>query len=1016
MSNSIRGNNVAPGLYFKEEEVAYAAKSLGITSLGVAGETVKGPAFENIPVSTWDEYQRYFGGTSTEKFKDSQYPKYELPFIAKSFLTESKQLNVVRVLGLSGYNAGPAWYIKADNASADSERIVAVLRSRGHYEKYGSSKTDEQGCPKYDGFDKLVYDVKSVKIAPYQTADGTVNCSGISFGETKKEVPTGLTSQNLGRFILEVKDNNNNTVKYAVSLNPSDRDYILTVLGTTPFDSSALIYVEELYDVALLQGVEEGNIKEITLGSAYTEWSTGSTATELEVAKIKRYNAVADPVADFLTIPAEELRRGNLGQTFIATDDTIVTGASVGDIYKVVYENNNYKYDKVKIDWNATGATTPIEENINVVFINSVGRYYTLKTLKDGDKLELVSDDLNNYKERFRSAVTPWFVSQILGSTGEFNVKKLFRFISISDGDAANQEFKVSIEKIYPEEGLFDVVIRDYADSDLEPVVLERFAKCSLIPSQSSYIAKKIGTSDGEFEAKSTYVTVELADDDAINGLVPCGFVGFPARKENAYLPLKYNTNIDNEIRPRKQYFGMSDLVGVDVDVLKYKGVSAYFETETSEHGYTNGFHLDTRASFAISTATTFNVKVNGETGYTWSVVETNSNTNEGANGIPVITTEAEMSDTIYGDVNFRKFTVYPYGGFDGWDIYRGKRTNTDDFKASKYRGKVDGAGENFSRIFDRSGLDLDGFKNAINSDFYAYLAGYRQFANPEAIDINLFATPGIDIINNTLLVDEVTNILEDFEDGRNGDALYVPTTPDKPSGASDAKDDMYTPEEIVELVKDTTISDSYVATYYPWVKYFDQPSETYIMLPPTKDVMRNFAFVDNNSAPWFAAAGTKEDNGAVSCTKAHRFTKKGDENVLYANAINPIVTFAKDGVKVWGNKTLYFPTQETPLTRINVRRLMLRVKKLISGAGRVLVFDNNDGTLERQFRSIVEPILSNVRANRGITDYRLDVLNSAECDDEHEIQAAIHIKPTPTMEWLSIGFRIYNQCTQFTD
>ena len=72
--------------YFNESELSVASKSLGITNLGLAGETVKGPAFQPIEVGSWAEYQRYFGGTSTEKYSGSQYPKYELPYIAKTYL------------------------------------------------------------------------------------------------------------------------------------------------------------------------------------------------------------------------------------------------------------------------------------------------------------------------------------------------------------------------------------------------------------------------------------------------------------------------------------------------------------------------------------------------------------------------------------------------------------------------------------------------------------------------------------------------------------------------------------------------------------------------------------------------------------------------------------------------------------------------------------------------------------------------------------------------------------------
>ena len=97
MISKRKGNS--PGVYIEEIDKSYSTKSLGITTLGVVGETLKGPAFEPVRISDWTEFQDYFGGTSTEKFKGTKYPKYELPYIAKSYLQESKQLEVCRVLG-----------------------------------------------------------------------------------------------------------------------------------------------------------------------------------------------------------------------------------------------------------------------------------------------------------------------------------------------------------------------------------------------------------------------------------------------------------------------------------------------------------------------------------------------------------------------------------------------------------------------------------------------------------------------------------------------------------------------------------------------------------------------------------------------------------------------------------------------------------------------------------------------------------------------------------------------------
>ena len=114
----IRGTHSSPGIYTQITDLSYAANTLGITTLGLVGETIKGPAFEPIMISNYSDFLNVFGGTSAEKFKDTQYPKYELPYIAKSYLKASEQLYVCRVLGLSGYNAGPAFVITAENISA----------------------------------------------------------------------------------------------------------------------------------------------------------------------------------------------------------------------------------------------------------------------------------------------------------------------------------------------------------------------------------------------------------------------------------------------------------------------------------------------------------------------------------------------------------------------------------------------------------------------------------------------------------------------------------------------------------------------------------------------------------------------------------------------------------------------------------------------------------------------------------------------------------------------------------
>jgi hypothetical protein len=102
---------VSPGVYTSERDLTFVAQSVGVTTLGLAGETLQGPAFEPIFITNFDEFQVYFGGTSPEKFVNTQIPKYELAYITKAYLQQSNQLFVTRVLGLSGYDAGPSWSI-----------------------------------------------------------------------------------------------------------------------------------------------------------------------------------------------------------------------------------------------------------------------------------------------------------------------------------------------------------------------------------------------------------------------------------------------------------------------------------------------------------------------------------------------------------------------------------------------------------------------------------------------------------------------------------------------------------------------------------------------------------------------------------------------------------------------------------------------------------------------------------------------------------------------------------------
>ena len=1094
---NVRQTHVSPGIYTKETELFYASKSLGITTLGVAGETVKGPAFQPILVENWRDYQRYFGGTNPEKFKGSQYPKYELPYIAQSYLKQSNQLQVVRVLGLSGVNAGPAWVITAGYSGEGQDKgceqynntVVAVIRSRAEHQKsalVAQENTDPQQGPIYCEdvyeYDPLIYYAKEVWLEESTFMELEGICSP-SFTTDKKDFK--IDQNNYGIFTICVLTYQDEVKKYSVSLNPGDKNYIYNVIGGEPDRGESEVYVEELYDVALKQLIEMGCVNVINHNVNYYPIS-------YIVPKF-------EPIDGIVEEPNETLRRKDVGKRFLYSKEVSKdrTGQSIkvrtttngrdwseftegtaGQIYTVYAKTEldgrrEYFYGAYTEDGNAddeyqkkvekltsdrnlvdTLGEPNDDETKNIIFDNTVkntadGLYYVLEG--DGASPETfdvkpIAFDMNNYKEEYRYASTPWVVSEVKGSGKNVELSKLFRFHTISDGNSSNTEVKVSIENIDPENGTFDVLVRDFYDTDAAKVVIERYRGVNLVPGNQNYIALRIGSFDEKYENVSNYISVEVNESDTTTVSTPCGFLGYPVRNyghsityTGGYTPtqaeyakgkptkpyMRYHTNVYDDIRISKQYFGVSDIVGIDADMLKYKGVEAYkfMDVLTDELGPC--FHLDARIlngkpeynsetkEWVVTDESnnTQVVTVDGVGGYEWVTVGANNVTDYGIE--PRIGNEDDMLGTIYEDKKYRKFTMVFYGGFDGWDYYRKSRSNTDDFKWNKYRGKLNwesGEGTNFSVIRNPEAYGFNEGEKVITSDWYAYLSAIRQFANPKDIDINVLATPGIDYVNNNTLVGEVIEMVED----ERADSVYVVTTPDKPYGAGDSVSEMYNAEAAVLNLEDSEIDSNYTCSYYPWVKYFDTDNSVYLYLPPTRDVVRNFAYTDNTKYPWFAAAGWNRGDLETTAVRPKKTLKLEEQDTLYDGRLNFVNTFANEGMKIWGDKNMQ--EHESQMNRISKRRLLLHIRKLCAIAAIGLIFDPNDNTTAQSFRSAVTPVLDNVMANRGITDWRLEVDDSQEARDRLELPAKIFIKPVPNLEYITISFVVTPQGVSFDD
>ena len=369
-----------------------------------------------------------------------------------------------------------------------------------------------------------------------------------------------------------------------------------------------------------------------------------------------------------------------------------------------------------------------------------------------------------------------------------------------------------------------------------------------------------------------------------------------------------------------------------------------------------------------------------------------------------------------YYRLNSRKFTIAPKGGFDGWDIYREFRSNQDSFRLGG-TGYLAGAAPSVSFP---TATGWGQFKQITvgenstdwaNSDYYAYLLGQKTFENPEAVNINIFTTPGVDYVNHSNLVEEAIDMIETDR----ADSIYICTTPDYnmfvPNTSSFDTDFIY-PDESVDNLEETNIDSNYTATYYPWILTRDSVNNTQVYIPPTSEVVKNLALTDNIAFPWFATAGYTR--GLVSAVKARKKLTQDDRDTLYQGRLNPIATFSDVGTVIWGNKTLQ--VRESALDRINVRRLLLQARKLISAVAVRLLFEQNDDQVRQDFLDSVNPILDSIRRDRGLIDFRVVVENTPEDLDNNQLTGKIYLKPTRALEFIDIEFLITPTGASFED
>jgi phage tail sheath protein FI len=284
-------------------------------------------------------------------------------------------------------------------------------------------------------------------------------------------------------------------------------------------------------------------------------------------------------------------------------------------------------------------------------------------------------------------------------------------------------------------------------------------------------------------------------------------------------------------------------------------------------------------------------------------------------------------------------------------------------------------------------GFDLT---NSTSKGSLAYMKAINALSNADEFDINMVIAPGVVQRLHSFISTALVDLCE-----QRSDCFYI-------------MDGTTAGDSIGQAITAASAIDSnYVGTYYPWVKTIDINTNKLITVPPSVLLPGVFAANDRVAAEWFAPAGLNRGGLVGAVSVLNRLTQS-EKDELYEGKVNPIVQFPGQGIVVFGQKTL----QDRPsaLDRINVRRLLLTVRKYIASTSRFLVFEQNTSTTRNTFLNIVNPYLESIQQRQGLYAFRVvmdETNNTPDVIDRNILTGAIFLQPTKTAEFIQIDFNI---------
>jgi hypothetical protein len=563
-----------------------------------------------------------------------------------------------------------------------------------------------------------------------------------------------------------------------------------------------------------------------------------------------------------------------------------------------------------------------------------------------------------SYAKEYSEATTPYIKSQKVGGVAT----NLFRVHTLSHGNATNYEFKIGIRDIKPasevpgsEYGTFTLQVRrvDTAkipNSIFGTNVQDADTRPNIV---EEFTGLNLDPNSPNYIARvigDRYITVDASGKLNIEGDYPNNSAHIRVEMEADVT----NGAIDSSLVP----FGFAALTSPlnssytlpDPTYVVSQSLGGVVNTKVFL-GYNYDFSSTDNLNFLLPLPIEAQQTTVG-TAFDLATCQSGSGT-----------------VSLTSDVDYKKFMVPFQGGFDGWEPNR-----------------VISVGDSIT-AGNTQGLDCS---SATATGTIALRKAINAISNPDEFDINMVVLPGI----LHRLHSSVTTFAKDMCEDRQ-DCFFV-----MDAGA-------YSDSNTTVVNALTSFDSNYVATYHPWVKILDTDKNKPVWVPPSVVLPGVIAFNDQVAAEWFAPAGLNR-GGLTDVIEVKSRLTHAERDTLYEGRVNPIATFPGQGATVFGQKTLQ--ARPSALDRINVRRLLIAVKKYIASSTRYLVFEQNTAATRNRFLSIANPYLESIQQRNGLYAFRVvmdETNNTPDVIDRNVLVGEIFLQPTKTAEFIVLDFNI---------